>query len=242
MAGLFYSLGRLLGPKVRKGQWIWESVAGSEADSLRAERQVGRDLAAAVRAETPPDADAAVRSLVGEVGARLARCVANKARRFDFEVLAGGEPNAFALPGGYVFITRSLVELCEMSPDELAFILGHEMAHVMRGHALDRILSQAALRMATRVAPSVGAVSAAVKGAGLKALAGAYSRDNELEADELGLRLADAAGFDPAAAQRLMQRLAALHGRAAEGLMARYFGTHPAPADRARRMRGKARD
>ena len=238
MAGFFHKLGKLAGPRVRKGKWLWQSLTGSQDDVLKAEHDVGRDMAAEVRRQLPPDDDAETAALIGEIGGRLARCVAEKRRTFQFELVRGGEPNAFALPGGFVFVTRALVDLCERRPDELAFVLGHEMAHVIRGHALDRMLSSSATVLAARALPA-GGVGAWVKHVGIRYLEGAYSRDRELGADELGVRLADAAGYDRRGAARLLERLGELHARGAEGALrlGRYFASHPPAAERVRQVR-----
>ena len=237
MAGFLRKLGRLAGPRVRKGKWLWESLTGSQADVLKAEHDVGRDMAAEVRRQLPPDDDPETVELIGEIGRRLARCVAEKRRTFQFELVRGGEPNAFALPGGFVFVSRALVDLCERRPGELAFVLGHEMAHVIRGHALDRMLSSSATVLAARAVPA-GGMGAWVKRVGIRYLEGAYSRDRELGADELGVRLADAAGYDRRAAVRLLERLDRLRAEGmAEALgLGHYFASHPPTAERIRQV------
>lgn len=238
MAGFFRNLGKFAGPRVRKGKWLWQSLTGSQADVLKAEHDVGRDMAAEVRRQLPPDDDPETVELIGEIGRRLARCVAEKRRTFQFELVRGGEPNAFALPGGFVFVSRALVDLCERRPGELAFVLGHEMAHVIRGHALDRMLSSSATVLAARAVP-VGGMGAWVKRVGIRYLEGAYSRDRELGADELGVRLADAAGYDRRAAVRLLARLGNLRAKGAAGLpgLGRYFASHPPTDERIRQVK-----
>ena len=239
MAGWFYKLGRWAGPTVRKGKWLWKSLVGTSDEALEAEFEVGRDMAAEVRRSLGREEDAEVVRLLAEVGRRLARCVTDRRRRFTVEAVRGGEPNAFALPGGFVFVTRALVELCERRPEELAFVVGHEMAHVLRGHALERVLSDSAARAAVRAVAARGALGAWVRGAGLRLLQSAYSRERELEADELGVRLADAAGYGREGAVRLLTRLETIR---TEGLaetlgLQRYFGSHPPTAERIRAVR-----
>ena len=130
MSGLFYNLGRMVGPKVRKAKWIWQSVTGSEADAIKVEHDVGQDLACEIRHRLELDQNPQTAQLLNETGRRLSACVVNKSRRFSFEAVNGAEPNAFALPGGFIFVTGSLVELCQWNQSEVAFILGHEMGHV----------------------------------------------------------------------------------------------------------------
>ncbi|HUT31460.1 MAG TPA: M48 family metallopeptidase [Sedimentisphaerales bacterium] len=227
MSRLFYNLGRKVGPHVRKAKWMWQSMTGSEADAIRAEHEVGQDLARQIKGQLKPDPEPRTAQMLNEVGFRLAACVANKLRRFSFETVEGGEPNAFALPGGFIFVTRSLVELCEWQEDEVAFILGHEMSHVMRGHAMDRIISNSAIAMGARAAPIRGSLSRWLQKVGVRFLESAYSQDLELEADRLAVRLTEAAGYDPKASIRLLSRLAEISQRSTSSTLGDYFSSHP---------------
>ena len=219
MSKLFYNLGRKVGPRVRKAKWIWHSMTGTEADAVKIENDVGRDLAHEIRQQLKPDPDPQTEHLLGRIGPRLAACVANKFRTFSFETVKGGEPNAFALPGGFVFVTRSLVELCDADPDE--------MAHVIRGHAMDRIISNTAISTAARITPARGVFSGWLRKVGVRFLESAYSQDRETEADKLGLRLATAAEYDAHAAKRLLARLDGLARAPQKFYLGHYFSTHP---------------
>jgi predicted Zn-dependent protease len=225
---LFYNLGRKVGPHVRKAKWVWQSMTGTEADAIKVENDVGRDLAHEVRRQLTPDGEAKIDKLLGQIASRLSDCVANRYRTFSFEAVKGGEPNAFALPGGFIFITRSLVELCGGEDDEVAFILGHEMAHVIRGHAMNRIIRNTAISTAARITPARGVLSGWIKTVGIQFLESAYSQDLESEADKLGVRLAAAAKYDPQAATRLLGRLAELSRPTQEIHLGQYFSSHPA--------------
>ena len=227
MSRLFYNLGRVVGPKVRKAKWIWQSIVGSEADAIKVEHDVGRDLAREIRHQLGLDREPQIRQMLNEVGPRLASCVANKSRTFSLEAVKGTEPNAFALPGGFIFVTRSLVELCQWNQDEVAFILGHEMGHVIRGHAMSRIVSNSAIAAASRAAPVRGLLSGWLRRVGVQFLESAYSQDLESEADKLGVRLTAAAGYDPHAAVQLMRRLAKLNSPAGQFDLGSYFSSHP---------------
>lgn len=202
-------------------------MAGSEADSIKVERDVGADLAAETRLQLGLDNDPQLAEMLSRVGRRLTACVANKLRRFDFEVVQGNEPNAFALPGGFVFVTRSLVELCRRDQDEIAFILGHEMSHVIRGHAMNRILSNSAIAAVSRAAPIRGALAGWLRKVGVQFLESAYSQDMEFDADELGMRLAAAAGYDPHACVQLFNRLAKPDATVGRFDLSVYFSSHP---------------
>jgi predicted Zn-dependent protease len=225
MGGFFYELGRLAGPSVRKAKWVLRSLTGTEAEAIQAEYEAGRDLAAALAREVEIDSDAELGQLLGELGNRLAGRVTNKQRRFQFAALRTADPNAFALPGGFVFVTRPLVELCNRDRAELAFILGHEMGHVIRKHAIDRMLANTVVSAAVRAAPVAGFVRSQIGQVVMQLLEQGYSQDQELDADVLGVRLARSAGFDGTAAVRMLTRLKQVCAQP-PGPFA-YFSSHP---------------
>ncbi len=213
MSKLFYNLGRKAGPQVRKAKWVWQSMTGTEADAIKVEHEVGRDLAREVRRQLSRGRDPQIEQMLNDIGRKVAGCVANNLRVFSFEAVEGAEPNAFALPGGFIFVTTSLVDLCRRGRDEMAFILGHEMAHVIRGHAMNRIVSSSAISAASRAAPVRGAAGGWLRKVGIQYLESSYSRELESEADQLGVRLVTAAGYDPRGCVRLFRRLQQLkHG------------------------------
>ncbi len=226
VGSLFYNLGKKAGPGVRKAKWLWGSMTASESEIVRLEHEVGRDLAGEARTQLQLDADAVVEQALGEIGVRLAQCVANKRRSFHFEAFAAGEPNAFALPGGFVFVSRSIVDLCQ-GRDELAFVLGHEMGHIISGHAIERIMTNSAVSVASRTTVVRGVLGGWLRRVGVQFLETAYSRDRELEADRLGVRLARAAGYDPEGSIRLLGRLAELKSATGQEGLGEYFSTHP---------------
>lgn len=232
VSGFFYNLGKRAGPGVRKARWVWSSLTGSEAEARRAERAVGKDLAAGMRSRLGVDDDPGDLRLLEEIGSSLARRLKARRRSFSFEPLQEGEANAFALPGGFVFVTRRLLDLCGRDRDELAFVLGHEIGHVVRGHALQRVAGRSALTGLIRVLPARGALGGMVRRTGLAFLESAHSRGQEREADALGIRLSAAAGFDPAGSIRFLKRLVKPQGMPGAG----YLASHPDPAARIRHI------
>jgi predicted Zn-dependent protease len=230
--GLFFQLGQMAGPALRKGRWFYQSVTGSEQDVLRAEAEVGRDLAAAMEAELGIEPDEPTRRRIQEIGAKLAGAVADRARSFVFHVWPGGEPNAFALPGGHVFINRPLLEMMGPGDDEAAWVLGHEMGHILRMDPMRRVMTDSIVGAAMKRLPIpggrlAGAAGSWIKSRGAQLLQSAYSQERELEADKLGAALSLAAGFDPRVAPRMLRRLARLTADRPELPLAAYFSTHP---------------
>ena len=233
----FSRLGRIAGVQFRKAKWMWQSVAGSEAEAIQAEQGVGRDMAAAVLEETPRDLDQTTQALLDEVEGQLTPVVRNRLHRFRVTAINPDPPIAFALPGGFIFVARSLVHLCDRDRHEVAFVLAHEMAHVIRRHAIDRLLQQKVVSALALASPARGALASWIRQVGFHGLARAYSRDQEFEADELGLRLTRAAGFDPAGSIRLLQRLGTLEGTPGPLGLGPYLSTHPPVGDRVNRLR-----
>lgn len=236
MAGIFYNLGRMIGPKVRKGKWIWHSLTSSPAQAIQTEYEMGRDLAGQITQQVGLDPDDQDVQLLNEIGANLTRRLVNKQRKFNFNIIKGDQPNAMALPGGFIFVTRSLFDLCARDPDELAFVLAHEMGHVVRGHALDRVVNNIALSTASQAAPIRSVMGAFIRKVGIDFLENAYSQDRELQTDIFGIRLAAAAGYNPQAAQQLLQRLAEKSQTIREHSLLGYFSTHPSFSDRVKNM------
>jgi len=182
--------------------------------------------------------NAKARALVERVGARLVRdsFAAKSAYKFSFHVLADRRTvNAFALPGGPIFITEGLLGRLR-TEGELAGVLGHEIGHVIARHASERLAKQQLTQ---------GLISAVVVGSGdytsaqIAQLAGSminmkYGRDDELESDALGVRIAFEAGYDPRAMAGVMEILA----KASSGSQQPEFAsTHPAPENRQARIR-----
>ena len=178
------------------------------------------------------------RALVKQVGESLvARSVAAKSPyKFSFHVLADQKTvNAFALPGGPVFITEGLLRLLK-SEAELAGVLGHEIGHVIARHSSERLAKQQLTQ---------GLLGALVVGSGdyttaqIGQVVGGminmkYGREDELESDALGIRVMAEGGYDPRALIRVMEVLAQASGPSRQP---DFFSTHPAPENRAGRIK-----
>ncbi len=192
-----------------------ETVLMTEADDARA----GEEQARAVAAEMGLVVEPKLQALVQTVGERLARQAPPRAFTYRFQIVDQWSPNAFALPGGAVFISRGALALSS-SEDELAGVLGHEIAHVALRHA------------AARQAVERGLGPFALGFGGARYLA-AFSREQESEADEAGQRIAAAAGYDPRGLASFLQKL-----RNSERLLLgasrlpTFFDTHPSTTTR----------
>ena len=236
-----YLVGRLAGKQFLKAKWMWQSVTGNENEAIQAEQAVGRDMANVVEEQSQGSGSPEFQILLDNIAKPLAERVKNRNHRFEIKVLLSDNPTAFALPGGFIFIAPGLVELAEKNSDELAFVIGHEMAHVIRRHAIDRILSQKALSMASLATPTGRAVAPWLRSVGMQWLEKAYSREQEFEADVLGARLAQVAGFDPRGALRMLERFRNLEGSSDPLGLSAYLSTHPPIDDRQQHIREQLR-
>lgn len=210
-------LGRRAKTGLRQWRWVWTLLTGSEDEIIRAEREFGEECAREFAAGHPGKPAPADRELAAAAAAKLA-AHAGDPWRFTVQVIADAAANAFALPGGFIFVTDSLLRLCGRDAQEVAFVVGHEMAHVLLGHARDRFMAGAVLTRVASGAPAVGHMLAQLVNQG-------YSQDQEFDADMRALVLVRKAGFDPAAGQRMLARLERLGGAPDE--LAMYFSSHP---------------
>jgi predicted Zn-dependent protease len=234
---LLEAIGYKLGVKAAQAKNAFDLMGGSEEDSLRAEIRLGRDLANAVLQHTPLVEENETTRFVAQIGRWLAAHVKERPLPFAVRVIWEEQPNAFALPGGPVFVTWPMVELCQPDRDEVAFILAHEMAHIVRRHTLERMVQDAAVSLLLRHSSGASAAKAWLSKAGTQVLGTAFSADNELEADRFAAALVGAAGGDPLAGTRLLERWDRTGAEPALRSAGPYFGTHPSLADRLANLR-----
>lgn len=223
-----FNLNRLLdvGKNVRE--------ATSDVDE-KEEVEIGRDIAARLLGAAPLANDAALQRYVNHVGRWLASQTERPGLPWRFGVLEAPQLNAFATPGGHIFITRGL--LARMGNEaELAGVLAHEIAHVLRKHHLNAIKKTAQVELAHTV---IGTFSRQddrsdrrekMLNAGSELFARGLDKDDELEADRLGVVIAARSGYDAYGLPAVLQSLQAMNP--ADSGVALMFKTHPAPAER----------
>lgn len=173
--------------------------------SKKEEVRIGQQVAAEVEKAYKLDPDPAVQQRVQTIGQRLIAVAGDKDFRFSFKVLASEEINAFALPGGPIYVFRGLMDKIGDDEDMLAGVLAHEMAHVNRRHAnkqyTEGLWRGIVISLATR-----GSVRDAAEIAdALMQLR--YSRQHEYEADRLAVEYTYKAGYDPHGILRFLEML-----------------------------------
>lgn len=156
-----------------------------------------------------------------------------RARQWQWEVnlIASNQINAFCMPGGKIAFFTGLLDQLKLTEDEVAMVMGHEIAHALREHARERMAKQAATRVGAGLISSLlglGDVGQAVTGYGAQLISLKFGREDESEADLVGMELAARAGYDPRAGVSLWQKMSAT-GRSAPP---QWLSTHPSGSTR----------
>ncbi len=202
--------------------------------SLEKEMALGRQLAQEVRRQAKILDDPIITEYVNRLGQNLVRNSDAKVP-FTFEVIDGPEVNAFALPGGYVFVYTGLIKMAD-EEDEFAGALAHEIAHVAARH-MTRNATKGQLAQIGTIPLSIalggwgGYAARQAAGVGIPMSLLRFQRKDETEADYLGVQYMYAAGYDPNGAVSIFEKLEALQ-RKEPGAVSRLFATHPMDADR----------
>ena len=202
------------------------------------EIKLGRQLAPEMAAQMGGVSRSPAAEHVRRIGERVVgRSSASRTPyKYSFYLLADPRTvNAFALPGGQVFITEALLGLLK-TEDEVAAVLGHEVGHVLARHSAEQLAKQ---QLTQQLIGAVVVGSGSYDAAQLAQLAGSminmkHGRNDELEADALGLRLAREAGYDPRAMINVMQVLEKASGGSRQP---EFASTHPSPANRIERIK-----
>ncbi len=192
----------------------------------------------AARSKGLLDTDAAQLARLKRIANRLVTQVSvyrADAAKWNWEVhsIKSNELNAYVLPGGKIMFYSGIIDRLQLSDDEIAAIMGHEMSHALREHARERMSQQVATQTGIGIAASVfGLSSGQAQLAGLAGDVGVNlpnSRTQESEADMMGVELMARAGYNPSAAITLWRKMQAVEGR---GEPPQFLSTHPVSSNR----------
>jgi predicted Zn-dependent protease len=193
----FGSLGKALG----KAQQLHDDLTFTEAEEV----QLGRDISAKLRDKYGVVQDPAVHKYVTLVGTVLAQASSRPKLPWTFIVLDTDGINAFAAPGGFVHITRGALALIQ-NEAELADVLGHEISHVTEKHTLNAITKSKAISLGAEATRNQILTQAADRGYEIL-LENKYDRGDELDADKVGVTLANRVGYAPTGLAAFLTRL-----------------------------------
>jgi predicted Zn-dependent protease len=200
------------------------------------EREIGFGIASTVAGRYKLVADPALNQYVSLVGAAVAEQSARVGEvDFYFGVLDTDDVNAFAAPGGWIFVTRGALALMR-SEAELAGVLAHEIAHVDQKHVLEDIRRSDVMATATDEAALQGPLLDQIAAAGASLLFTGLAREDEVEADSIGALYASEVGYRPDGMLQFLQHLEQSAGSQARGVR-EWVATHPPTAERIEALR-----
>jgi predicted Zn-dependent protease len=215
-------------------------IGKAGAMTIEEEKKLGKKVFLEIEKSVEWVNDPTLQSFLDTMGRSLIAQVGTTTFEFKFYLIRASEPNAFAVPGGYIFVTTGLIVLAE-NEQELAGVLGHEIAHVMERHVAQMFERSKQLSIATVAAVIAGVLlggggkaseaAATMAMATSEALALKYTRENETDADQNGLQYVTKAGYDPKGMIAFLNKISKISLASAPQIPP-YLLTHPVTEDR----------
>lgn len=207
------------------------------------EIQIGQQSSQEIAQQLGLVENEALQQYVQQVGARLAAESERPNLPWTFRVVDDPTPNAFALPGGFIFMTRGMMDLMD-SEAELAAVLGHEIGHVTARHSVTQIsrgqLAQLGLGLGSILFPSAAQSFGGLAQTGMQLLFLSYGRDAERQADELGFRYALREGFEVREMDDIFATLMRIGEASGRSEIPAWLASHPAEPERIRAAQARA--
>jgi beta-barrel assembly-enhancing protease len=222
------------------------SAAPASALNLFSERQeleLGRRAAAQAESQLPMLRDDQVQSYVNGIVRRLAASAPGPRFSYQARVVNAADINAFALPGGFLYVNRGLIDAAR-TEDELAGVLAHEVAHVALRHPTEQLSKAYGVQAGAGILGQIlagrdgrlGLPEQLIGSLGLNALMMKFSRNAENEADRVGAQIMARAGYDTLGMASFFDVLQQQRGRNPSAV-AQFFSSHPSPANRSANIR-----
>ena len=204
--------------------------------STQQEVQVGAQYAAQINRQLPMLNDRATLSYVNQIGQQFARIADPRGIRYQFYVVNSDVVNAFALPGGHVYVNRGIIERAD-NLSEFAGVVAHEVAHVAERHSVEQLqrAQNANLGLSVLYGVLLGRAPSTVERAGIQvggsAVFAGYTRDAEREADREAVSYMVRAGYNPIGLATFFEELLEMQRRQPSGVQ-QWFSTHPTTQER----------
>jgi len=210
--------------------------------SQQQEVQMGQEYAQQINAQLPIIQDPELNRYINVLGDSIARLTRRRDLDWHFFIVDAQEVNAFAVPGGFVYVNRGLVERADQM-DELAGVLGHEIGHVLRRHTIKQMQKAQGANIGVTLACVLTSIcNSQVAGAAINIAGGAvfarFSRQDEAEADAEGFDNVVRAGISPVGMVTMFQKLLD-ERRTRPGAVESWFLTHPLEEDRIQAIQAK---
>lgn len=216
-----------------------EFVLMSESQEI----EVGREMDPKIVEEYGYYHDEALQAYVNQLGQKLAGVCDRPDLVYEFKVVNSSMINAFALPGGYVYVTRGLLAYVNTEA-ELAGVLGHEIGHITARHAVRQYTKAQAYQFgilaASIVYPEIGQLGQFADFVAFAIIQG-YGRNNELQADRLGIKYSSSKGYDPYCVSSFMKTLNNIEQSTGKKGYHGLFSTHPETEERIRKAKEEAK-
>lgn len=205
--------------------WNFFQNPGENLVSMENEVKLGEMITQQIMHEHGEDAmvqDAYADSCIHAIYERLQSAMGGSGYHYNIRLLKGDEPNAFAIPGGNVFVYTGLIKFCH-TPEEVTAVLAHEMGHVEKRHTINNIIKQ--MGVGALLSYLGDGSSGAAQQLSEKMINGFFSREDEAEADDFALALLERAHIRPSVLGEVFSRMKDEHGDM-EGVM-NLLSTHP---------------
>jgi predicted Zn-dependent protease len=208
-------------------------VSGCKEDDI--ERSLGAQSAAAVEKQYRMDDDPLLNAWVNTIGQTLVGQSSRQQIPYTFKIIDTDMVNAFAAPYGHIYLLRGMLDFAD-NEDEVWFITGHEISHVVHRHSIRSLKKSIMYSLGASILGGKSGALGDIAGLGSGLLLLHYSRDNEREADDGGVNLVYAAGYDPAGALSFFERLHSRYEGSRPSQLEHLLLTHPPTPSRMARQ------